>query len=883
MPDPIEDASTADMSTEDLTQDCRDTRRLADDAERWLGDEANAGVVGREREDLVRYVRKAGHRADRLARAAQRPMCAGVFGPSQAGKSYLVEVLARPEGGALRARFDGHAAIDFLAEINPIGEKESTGLVTRFSAAAQPGTPPGLPVRLRVLSEADIVKVLCNTFLHDGDTTKESPPTAEEIAALLTNLKPAVRAGAARLTEAEIDDLQDYLRDQARGTRYLDALARYWDGARALAGGLDLNERARLFAPLWGGHAAFTGLYRQLAEALERLGHPEEIFAPLEALVPREGSILDVATLAGLGASASSDTLTVRAAGGSAVSLPRATVAAITAELRIEIADAPRAFLGEADLLDFPGARSRQKVDLGHFLTAQPDALKETFLRGKVAYLFDRYVAEQELTAMMLCVRPSNQEVVTLPDLVERWIALTHGAAPEARAQLPNLLFLVLTWFDSHFVDKAGDAGQDAGLRFRNRIEASLTGFFGKAHAWPREWTPGTPFRNAYWFRNPNYPAESVIRYEGRREVAFLPEKQGRIAELRAGFSALPEAAAHFQDPGRAFDEALRLNDGGVSYLVENLARVCRPALKAQQIASRLDALRAEMRERLARFHVALDIETRLAERREAAGQVFDALDPVVAAGSLGSLLRALLVDPAALTDVLHGTEAAPQEAHQSAAPPPTAPRVVRPGSIARPGAPAARPQPVAPVLDRERTMARAALGAWIDHLNRTVEAEGFGRRFAVPLTAMEIVVGELITLARRADVEGTIAADLRTLATVERSEQSTAKLALIAATRLNRLAGGLGFNLVPPAGERPSIEEGEGVRIAFAPRPISYDARAITQAPATFAHAYATDWFHGFYRVAEDNAKSASGVTIDLEQNARIGAILSGLQPRVA
>lgn len=179
--------------------------------------------------------------------------------------------------------------------------------------------------------------------------------------------------------------------------------------------------------------------------------------------------------------------------------------------------------------------------------------------------------------------------------------------------------------------------------------------------------------------------------------------------------------------------------------------------------------------------------------------------------------------------------------------------------------------------------MARAALGAWIDHLNRTVEAEGFGRRFAVPLTAMEIVVGELITLARRADVEGTIAADLRTLATVERSEQSTAKLALIAATRLNRLAGGLGFNLVPPAGERPSIEEGEGARIAFAPRPISHDARAITQAPATFAHAYATDWFHGFYRVAEDNAKSASGVTIDLEQNARIGAILSGLQPRVA
>ena len=166
------------MSTEHLAQDCRNTSRLAEDAEQWLADEANAATVGRERVDLIRYVRKAAHRAERLARAAGRPMCAGVFGPSQAGKSYLVEVLARPEDGALRARFDGHEPVDFLAEINPIGEKEATGLVTRFTAGAETGTqagraPPGAPVRLRVLSEVDLVKVLCNTFLHDGDATKD--------------------------------------------------------------------------------------------------------------------------------------------------------------------------------------------------------------------------------------------------------------------------------------------------------------------------------------------------------------------------------------------------------------------------------------------------------------------------------------------------------------------------------------------------------------------------------------------------------------------------------------------------------------------------------------------------------------------------------------
>ncbi|WP_336489987.1 virulence factor SrfC family protein [Methylobacterium nigriterrae] len=867
------------MSTEQLAESCQDTSRLAQDAERWLSDETNTATVGRERADLVRYARKVAHRADRLRRAASRPMCAGVFGPSQAGKSYLVEVLARPENGPLRARFDGRDPVDFLAEINPIGEKEATGLVTRFSARAVAGpTPSNAPVRLRILTEADLVKVLCNSFLHDGDAAKEHAARPEEIGSLLAELRTRARPGAARFSDAEIDDLRDYVSDQARGTRALEYLTQYWEEARTLAGGLDLDGRARLFAPLWGGHNAFTRLYRELAEALERLGHPDEIFAPLSALVPREGSILDVATLAGLGTSGYGDSLLVHGAVGGPVPLPRPMVAAITAELRIEIADSPRAFLQEADLLDFPGARSRQKIDLAHFLSTHPDALKETFLRGKVAYLFDRYVAEQELTAMLLCIRPSNQEVVTLPDLVERWIALTHGASPEARAQLPNLLFLVMTWFDSHFVDKAGDAGQDAGLRFRNRIEASLLGFFGKAHTWPHQWTPGAAFRNAFWFRNPNYPAESVIRYDGRREVAFLPEKQARIAELRAGFVALPEASAHFQDPGRAFDEALRLNDGGVSYLVENLAQVCRPELKAKQIASRLDALRGELRERLGRFHVALDIETRLAERREVAGHVFDALDEVVGAGSFGSLLRTLLVDVAALTDALHGAASQPGEGTAPAA----VSRVARPGVIVRPGAPPTSRSP-APAVDRERGLARAAISAWIGYMRRSIESEDFARRFRVPVAVMEIVVGELITLARRADVEAAIAADLRALATVERAEQSTAKLALIAATRLNRLSGDLGFNLVPPAGERPSIQEEGGDRIAFAARPVTYDARTIAQTPTSFGHTYITDWFHGFYRVVEDNAKSAAGVTVDLEQNGRLGAILAALETRAA
>ncbi len=84
------------------------------------------------------------------------------------------------------------------------------------------------------------------------------------------------------------------------------------------------------------------------------------------------------------------------------------------------------------------------------------------------------------------------------------------------------------------------------------------------------------------------------------------------------------------------------------------------------------------------------------------------------------------------------------------------------PGAIPRPGGMPGAEAKRGGRTDRERALARAAVAAWIGFLRRTIEDEGFARRFGVPLTVMEVVVGEMIALARRADIEGAIAADLR-------------------------------------------------------------------------------------------------------------------------
>jgi len=138
------------MALSKLAQDCEATAEAARQALAWVIDPRNEPRIGHERAFFERTLRSQAYQADRLAKSVERPMCIGVFGPSQSGKSYLVSVLAR-KGETLMALFDDkdRPEIDFITEINPYGEKEATGLVTRFSIHKEK-TPPGFPVSVRL-------------------------------------------------------------------------------------------------------------------------------------------------------------------------------------------------------------------------------------------------------------------------------------------------------------------------------------------------------------------------------------------------------------------------------------------------------------------------------------------------------------------------------------------------------------------------------------------------------------------------------------------------------------------------------------------------------------------------------------------------------------
>ncbi|MDK3075219.1 virulence factor SrfC family protein [Sedimentitalea sp. JM2-8] len=874
---------------EKLTEDCTEFADLTRQALAWIEDPENADLVGSESKSLVQMMRRGARRARRLARAAQSRMSVSVFGPSQAGKSFLVSVLARPDSGPLIAGFNGPGGtLDYIREINPEGEGESTGLVTRFTMERHP-TPDGHPVRLTLLSEADIIRTLVNSFFMDGDRSEPSPE-ASEIAAHLDAFKSLSGPARPGLDPDDVHEIGAYFESAFGRESYAVALRPFWEDAAAIAPGLSLADRAAFFAILWGRHPAFCDLYVRLAEALDRLGHPEEVFAGLDALVPRGTSIIDVKTLSG---GADGAPLALVTADGRSARMERSVVCALAAELVLPMKALPSPMFAATDLLDFPGARNRFEQDLAKSLADGGDAiLPDLLLRGKVAYLFDRYVQNQEITSMLLCIPDSNMETVDLPGLVQNWIATTHGATPEQRARTDCALFMVLTKFDKHLADSAAQGGDET--RFERRMAASLLEKFGRgSDDWVNNWVPGQPFTNCFWLRNPNFYVEGLMDYgPDRREVRIRPDKQARMTELRLGCLAAPAVQRHFADPGAAWDAALALNDGGVSYLTSALDKVCKPDSKLRQIRLQLDQARAELKQAISPFHVSDDVETRIAEKREAVTRVIDDLEQALARHRFGAVLSSLMVDQdeiegriARVPSSVRITSAVSAAGGTGDASAPGAPALQRPGRPARPDRPVV---PVAAASDirtmtLEQFQAETAIEIWIDRLKRFRDDPARRRAYGMGDSATGDLVTELIHAARRTGLGHRTAAQLEEINFGLNVEKQAQPASIVGAEAINAFVSTLGM-LDIPAGKRPHVQMPDGTSRAIFDAPAAADTvDDLPPQPLAIAETVWTDWVFALDAVFVANAKDGENGEINIEQNLRLGDLLNALSGRAA
>ena len=723
------------------------------------------------------------------------------------------------------------------------------------------------------------MKVLVNSYANDGNLDLEQELTREDVMQHLGQFeKIAEKAYTDDLREEEIWDLQEYIQKHYR--RLNAPFLAFWEKLAFLAPRLPLSKRAELYAILWGRHEALTALYIKLVEGLARLGFAEDAFVQLkEALLPSETSILNVDTLKKIGET-DTQLLKIATLKGSEAELPRSVVAALTAELRIVVAERPRDYYDYTDLLDFPGYRSRKPEDLKKaFATGASSAVCEMLLRGKVDYLFQRYTADLELTGLLLCLRDLNLDVKSLPAALEDWIEATHGATAEDRVGRPTTLFLCLTFFDNHFVSKPSDDPNNLGERFASRLQASLIEPFGnRPGSWPADWTPGKPFNNCYWIRNPNITPQAMIDYDAdKHEIGIKKEKVAELAELRADHGRIAAVIEHFKEPGSAFDAVMTLNDGGVTYLSGNLAKVCLPDMKSDQVRARLNTLRKKAVDHLAQYYVTTDIDKRLLEREAVYEQILAAIDDCVARNRFGTFLANLCIDRVDLSDALwveRTSGSQPDPSGNGAPPKPAGKGPI--ASIVGGNAPSVQPQNRP---SGNLQLGNAAMRAWTSHMQKMSESEPFARAMGIPALLIREAVAEISGAARRKKLNEQIASRLDRIIHLESNDAIAAKATTVAARLLNDFVATFGYDL-QPVDRRPKVPVGENKeRPVFLSSAVVHDASGIGAERRTFQFDFAVDWCIALRQSLRENASTEDGSMQDPVQNARLGKIVDSLR----
>lgn len=899
--------ASTEIQNQRMEQVAQGARKLVDaavQAQDWIAkNEERVVACGKSKDKVLGSLRQQTRLLRRLERAARRKMCAGVFGPSQAGKSYLLSSLAANDEKKVPCKF-GSKEYDFLKDLNPGGSKESTGLVTRFTLTEPAGITDAFPVHVRLLSETELVKIFANSYFCDCEHKEGiSDERAEAIRKLLTELKG--RAGKNNhITLDDMEDLREYIHNSFGGVAQAADLNRiYWDEAIDLASRLELRDRARLFGVIWGDIAKFTELFEQYAQDLEKLGNPEEAFMAMDALVPREASIIDVETL---GKTNFSDvpnagaTIRVRTPAGIETDISRKNATALVAELTLVMKNSPAVYFDHTDLLDFPGYKARLECsDIVAYMDKgkEDSRVEQFFRRGKVAYLFQRYNAERELTSLLLCVAaPDNTP--GLPGAIEEWIISTHGLTPETRRGSKNALFYILTKSDRHFEQKGGANPE---THWNDVLRGMFIDHFSGAHSlktkWVDEWEPGVPFNNLYMLRNINIKWSGMMNYEKvgntEKETGIRAEMKDYADNMQKYFLDSALVKKHFRSPATAFDEVMKFNDGGIGYIKRSLEPLCEPELKLGQIATALTDTRQNLLSILEPFHHSGNQEVEQKKKMQLFGNFGKLFANPNFQERFPEMLNSFKIPPDQLfymyadaerqyDDYRENAFAHIPEPEENAA---SSDDAVMPDldsvldifntpepAAASPGAPAETGQ-----KDEAHFYAKCIIDAWSANMRSKAESSENATYYLFPKTIFMGMLDEFDQAVGRLDLCGRMEQKFRELAAPVDvpKESKIRKQASYAIGVLNDFVSWMGKNPAEiPESARRVKYNGEDVTVFRNKPPVdTYPKLAETFTP--FVREWYKDWLRTFYGMLMDNVSYTGGSNINIEENARLGRIL--------
>ena len=411
----------------------------------------------------------------------------------------------------------------------------------------------------------------------------------------------------------------------------------------------------KIFSILWNKNEELSHLFSLLVNEYKKIQFKTDIYVPFDAVLRDKGTLLKIEWLdsvCGLKHETDTDVLVtdVYDTNGKLLSsnFNKSSLSALIAELTFvlpkQIAE-NRRFLNKIDLLDFPGARSREKFKEQEIGTVLPTILR----RGKVAYLFNKYSRSLRISSVLFCHHNDQKNEPTLGETINDWIETNIGKTPEERTEdLTRTngispLFLIATKFNIELERTKNDSSTNTELlsehwkRFKTVLPEII-----KPATWFDNWvTRGGLFRSEafqsiYLLRDYYWSMKNQI-FDGYNDKTKSPEVARHIHDdypeyfnnLERNFLNNEFVKKHFANPKASWDEVSSLNCDGSKAIIRDLDAISSvlEAARREKYLNELKAIRNEMLAKLNTYYEPENKEENNARTRTIAGEIRRRLD----------------------------------------------------------------------------------------------------------------------------------------------------------------------------------------------------------------------------------------------------------------
>ncbi len=634
---------------------CRQTGEGAERLQEWL-DQSRLMIKSQSRA-LRTEVQGIASELLCLMEAVEHPTTAGILGAWGSQRADLIGALLAE--ASLSATEDETRTVlgrDRVLTLMPRDSDGGQAASLRFVSSARTESPYRFPIRIGLLSQLDLVKIIACAYVVHVPLLQQQmlapDVVAQRLAAKIDQLGAQSFSG---MSQRDIDGVRDTVHaaaPESPALRQLDACG-YWDTLGGLIPHLPDAARRRAFSLLWGGDPALTALFERLSDAIELLGFSGEAFAGLEALTGRdpitgwnvrhEDSIVATATLAKCFEDPSR-TLRVSSRHGRATDVERFAMTALASDARLPIDASALPLLETTDLLVLPAPTpvllwppldvKGQPVALPARRVLTPLEAIEIFAARKAAYLTDRAIRRHELTSLLVVTdmidgtTGSELDVVSTEN-VAAWVELTQGETAHARERRRSGLSILAAEAGEQAMPRDNAFGMSERLP---RLTATIEAVFNGNADWAAEWTPSRPFNNVFTWRPPR--VGSLSPHEVRNSSP---------SEGPAGGSAeiLSFSRARTADAGLQAAELAVPPD--LSNLLHTVTQATSATIHNQHLSARLVELRRALTGRFLRLHISNDPIGIVEWRRQVCHVARNRLDRAASLGGFGRLQRALM------------------------------------------------------------------------------------------------------------------------------------------------------------------------------------------------------------------------------------------------